>query len=464
MKMSHRAPTYQRPEYQRSVFTRLIASLTLAPAFIFTVISAWSAWQSYGDLTSEINNQINDDMASLSGIYIEQGPDDVSGAIVQRLSLSPLNRAGAHYLFKSNTNQILSGDLTRPLSEEVSLTQSRKFTTENFGDVSARQTIFKGGETLIVARENKALKASLLNSLKTYVIGVMALLLFAYLLARGAIANLRQRIGAMNTTLDYVGQGHLNARLAAGDSSDELGILGTHINNMIARAERLLNLRKRVTDQVAHEMRSPLTRLDARLLNLAKAEGASDDSEIERAREELQSCVKLLDGLLDVSSLDAQQGDKRGFERVNVSVLVGNIVELFDPVAEEAGKTLRFTSDKNVALQAAPSQIGRLTSNLIDNAIKYSDENTEIEVSLSVENNSVILRVSNKGAPILGAAKENIFTPFFRHPDMADRQGYGLGLALCRAIALRHDGAIEVEPNPQFTAFKVTLPLAQKNA
>ncbi|MEP3891409.1 MAG: HAMP domain-containing sensor histidine kinase [Hellea sp.] len=457
--MSQRAPTYRR-----SVFSRLITGLTLAPAIVFTIISAWSAWQSYDDLTSEINNQINDDMASLSEIYIEQGPDDVSGAIVQRLSLSPLNRAGAHYLFKSKANQILSGDLLRPLSDEVRLTQSRTLKTENFGDITARQTIFKGGETLIVARENKALQASLLKSLETYLIGVTALLLLAYLLARGAIANLRQRIGAMNTTLDYVGQGHLDARLAAGDSSDELGILGTHINNMIARAERLLNLRKRVTDQVAHEMRSPLTRLDARLLSLAKTQSAFDDSEIERAREELQSCVKLLDGLLDVSSLDAQQGDKRGFEPINLSELVGNIVELFDPVAEDAGKTLSFTGGDNINLEAAPAQIGRLASNLIDNAIKYSEEDTDIQVSLSEEGSHIVLRVSNKGAPILGAAKENIFTPFFRHPDMADRQGYGLGLALCRAIALRHDGAIEVEPNPQSTVFKVLLPLAQNSA
>lgn len=453
MKMSRRAPSYQR-----SVFTPLTASLTIAPALIFTAISAWSAWQAHGDLTSEINNQINDDMASLSEIYIEQGPANVSSAIVQRLSLSPLNRAGAHYLFKSKTNEILSGDLTRPISDQMSLTQSGKFMTKNFGNVTARQTIFTGGETLIVARENKALKASLSKSLRNYLLGVMALLVLAYFLTRGAIANLRQRIRAMNITLDYVGQGHLDARLETANSADELGILGTHINNMIARAERLLNLRKRVTDQVAHEMRSPLTRLDARLMSLSKGGGHSKDDDIQMAREELQSCVKLLDGLLDVSSLDAQQGDKRGFETVNLSELVGNIVELFEPVAEEAGKTLSFTGDKEISVQAAPSQIGRLVSNLIDNAIKYSGPATEIKASLVKEKDKVFLRVSNKGAQILGDTKEDIFTPFFRHPDMADRQGYGLGLALCRAIAVRHEGRIEVEPNPQLTVFKLTLP------
>ena len=454
------------PTYQRSVFTRLTAALTLAPAFIFTVISAGAAWQSYADLSSEITNQINDDMASLSEIYIEQGADDVSAAIVQRLSLSPLNRAGAHYLFKSKTNQILSGDLTRPLSEEVSLTQARRFTTENFGKVTARQTIFQGGETLIVARENKALKNSLLKSLKTYLAGLTALLILAYILARGAISKFRKRIGAMNATLDYVGQGHLDARLEIEDGSDELGILGIQINSTIARAERLLSLRKSVTDQIAHEMRSPLTRLDARLLNLAKMQTSSDDnvdanmSDIEQAREELQDCVKLLDGLLDVSSLDSQQGDKRGFETLNLAELIGSIVELFEPVAEDSGKTLKFTTDKHVMTLAAPAQIGRLVSNLIDNAIKYSDIASEINAALSYENDKVVLRVTNKGTQILGSAKEDIFTPFFRHPDMADRQGYGLGLALCRAIAARHDGTIEVEPNPKLTVFKLTLPKA----
>lgn len=453
--MSERAPTYQR-----SVFTRLTVSLTLAPAIIFTVISAWSAWQSHADLTGEIKNQINDDMASLSEIYIEQGPTDVSASIVQRLSLSPLNRAGAHYLFKSNANQILSGDLTRPISDAASLTQAITFTTENFGDVTARQTIFKGGETLIVARENKALKASLLKSVKTYLAGLAVLLGLAYLLARGAISKLRKRIAAMNMTLDHVGQGHLDARLKIGDSSDEVGMLGTQINNMISRAERLLNLRKRVTDQVAHEIRSPLTRLDARLLSLGKtiSESDADTGDIELARKELQDCVKLLDGLLDVSSLDAQQGDKRGFEPVNLADLIGDIVDLFEPLAEDTGKTLSFTAGGNVTTQAAPAQIGRLVSNLLDNAIKYSDASTQIKAVLSRENDKVVLRISNKGSQILGSAKEDIFTPFFRHPDMADRQGYGLGLALCRSIATRHDGTIEVEPNPQLTVFKLTLP------
>lgn len=444
------------PTYKKSVFTHLTLALTLAPALVFTGVSGWTAWQTQKTLKSEIINQINDDMASLSETYIEGGDAAVSTAIVQRLSLSPLSRAGAHYLFKSKTDTILSGDLTRPVSDNTSLTKPVILDTVNYGQVTARETIFKGGETLIVARENSVVKRAIRQALKQYFIGLLALLILSYGLARMAIKRLRGRIARMNATLDYVGQGHLDARLETGAEADELSVLSQHVNAMIARAERLLALRKRVTDQLAHEMRSPLTRLDASLLKIA--DKTRETGAIATAREELQNCVKLLDGLLDVSSLDAQQGDKRGFDSVNIAKLARDIVELFEPVAEEAHKRLKIQAPENLLVRAAPSQIGRLISNLIDNAIKYSDPKTDIIVDLQQVGSKVILGVKNIGPQILGAAREDVFTPFFRHPDMADRQGYGLGLALCRAIAARHEGVLEIEPNPQMTVFKLMLP------
>ncbi|MGB6230415.1 MAG: HAMP domain-containing sensor histidine kinase, partial [Litorimonas sp.] len=297
-----------------------------------------------------------------------------------------------------------------------------------------------------------------LTLVRNAVLGLLALVLLSALLAWRATGRLRRRVSGMNATLDHAGKGHLDARLDHADAPDELGELSRHINAMVERAERLLALRKRVTDQVAHEMRSPLTRLDAALMGAQS--GVDADPALEMARKELKSSLRLLDGLLDVSSADAQRGDRRGFERVDLGELSATLVELFEPVAEMRGQTLRLSAEAGTAVDAAPSQIGRLVSNLIDNAVKYADENSEIEVRVGRAGRRAVLSVANFGPPILGELREEIFTPFYRHPDMAQTQGHGLGLALCRSIAARHDGTLDVTPNPKRTIFTLSLPLA----
>lgn len=419
---------------------------------------AISGWQTVRGLRAEINNQINDDMASLSETYLSQGPAAVDVAITQRLALSPLSRAGAHYRFEDQGGLPRSGDLNAVITQSANLAEAVIVQSPKFGSLTLRATVFQGGETLLVARENSAIHKAAWVQLRNTLIGLIALIALAALIALRATGSLRQRIGQMNDTLDRVGKGHLDARLPDTEHPDEIGTLTTHINSMIGRAERLLNLRKRVTDQVAHEMRSPLTRLDAALLK-AQSDTRADPA-LAKARAELKSSLRLLDGLLDVSSAEAQQGDRRGFEPVDLTELSANMVELFEPVAELRNQRLVLEVHAKAVIEAAPAQIGRLISNLIDNALKYADPDTDITLSIDTDGNKAVLCVANQGPQILGDLRSEIFTPFFRHPDMAEKQGHGLGLALCRSIALRHDGTLDITPNPNLTIFTLTLPLA----
>lgn len=420
-----------------------------------------SGWQTVCGLRTEITNQINDDVASLSEVYLTQGPDAVDAAISQRLALSPLSRAGAHYRFEDQGGLPRSGDLSAAITQSSKLTDPTIVQSTNFGSLTLRATVFQGGETLIVARENSAIRKAAWVQLRNTVIGLVALIALAALIAVRATGSLRQRIGQMNDTLDHVGKGHLDARLPETGQEDELGALASHINGMIGRAERLLNLRKRVTDQVAHEMRSPLTRLDAALLKAQSNTRA--DPALAKARAELKSSLRLLDGLLDVSSAEAQQGDRRNLEPVDLAELGANMVELFEPVAELRRQHLVLEARAKAVVDAAPAQIGRLISNLIDNALKYADPNTDIIISIDTLGNKAVLSVANQGPQILGDLRSEIFTPFFRHPDMAEKQGHGLGLALCRSIALRHDGTLDITPNPHLTIFTLTLPLTEQS-
>ena len=442
--------------YRNSIFSKLTLGLILVPVAVFTIITVLSAVRTQNTLRQEITNQINDDVANLSENYIDSGVESVASAIQQRLALSPLNRAGAHYKLTTQGGRTLAGDLSLDRNNDVNITQAIEVKDTEYGTLLTRSTVFKDGEILTVARETKAQSLALIASLWDFLIGVSAIVIMSFILVYFSVSRLRTRLGKMNSIFRRVGEGETEARLPLGNERDELARLSNHINAMIARTGRLLTLRKRVTDQVAHEMRSPLTRLDASLTRVEKQVGSSE--EIEHAREELKHCVNLLDGLLDISSLDAQEGDKRGFEDINFTDLIRSIVELFEPVAEDASKPINVELSLDIRVSACPSQIGRLVSNLLDNAIKYADENTAINVKLIREGQKAIFSVANSGKPISKETSRDIFTPFFRNPDMSEKKGYGLGLALSRAIAKRHDGYLELEPTPKQILFKLTLP------
>lgn len=448
--------TARRSHFRRSVFTRLALALIMLPALIFTLVSAASGWQTLTEMRREIVNQINDDMASLSEIHLDDGAAAVDLAITRRLDLLPLNRAGAHYRFETSGGAQRAGDLDSGTAATASLSAPTTGDSATYGPLTLRATVFSNGDRLVVARENDAIRVTTARLTRNYGLGLLALLAVSALVTFLSIGRLRRRIGAMNIMLDRIGQGHLDLRIPDAETPDEIGALTAHINAMIGRAERLLILRKRVTDQVAHEMRSPLTQLDAALMQAES--GTRSDPRITKAREALNSSLRLLDGLLDVSSADAQQGDRRGFEPVDLAALSTDMVELFEPVAELRGHNLVLETDESCQVEGAPAQLGRLISNLLDNALKYADRDTEIRMDVRCSHERVVLNVSNRGPRILGDLRSEIFTPFYRHPDMADKQGHGLGLALCRAIATRHGGTLDVTPDPELTVFTLNLP------
>ncbi|GLQ20657.1 sensor histidine kinase [Algimonas porphyrae] len=438
---------------RHSIFTRLSLWLGLAPVLAFMVVGIIVILMSRQALRTELVNQINDDMAALVLIDADRGSLALEQAIAQRIAFNT-DRAGAPYYRLERGGDVLVGNMDQRVSEFT-----RPIEVEQAGvGLLVRGTPLRDQRTLVVGRDMIAVARSVQILSAIIAGGALLLALISFGLTRWHIDRLRRRTGQLNDTFDDIARGHLDARISIADgldSVDELDELGLHINGMLDRLNRLLTLRKRLTDQLAHEIRSPLARLDA---TLGHAEDGGKTS-IETARKDLSHTLVLLDGLLDISALEAQAGDRRNFKPIALGELTAELFDLFEPLAETHDLTLVMSAEETLRVSGDKAQLGRLISNLFDNAIKYATA-SPIMVSVSRDGDQACLSVSNHGPEITPALQSEIFTPFFRHPDAPMGKGHGLGLALCRSIAARHSGSLTVTSEDGVTTFTLCLPLS----
>lgn len=434
---------------RRSVFNALSIWLGLVPVVAFAAVGLVVILMSQRALKVEIINQINDDMAVLVMADADGGDSALEAAIIQRIALET-DRAGTPYYRLEKADTTVIGNLETVVSNYTGPVDIRQGKTP----ILARATPLRGQRVLTVGRDMRAMANSLRTLGLAFGIGALALALISIILTRWHIERLRRRTAVLNETFDKIALGHLDSRIISSRNADEIDELGLHINAMLDRLQRLLTLRKRLTDQLAHEIRSPLARLDATLAQAGRAEQSS----FETVRADLGRTLLLLDGLLDISALEAQTGDRRNFAEVDLSQLVAEVFDLFEPLAEDNNMTMMLTLEDGIQVSGDISQLGRLVSNLLDNAIKYAT-GSPIEVVMKREADQAQLTVSNRGPEIGPTLRAEIFTPFFRHPNAPTGKGHGLGLALCRSISARHSGQINVESDAGMTNFSFVMPI-----
>ena len=246
------------------------------------------------------------------------------------------------------------------------------------------------------------------------------------------------------------GQGALATRVEV-QGKDEVAFLAMRFNDAAARVEALMQAHKTLLANASHELRSPLTRIRMGL-ELGGASGASSAQrlEIERNITELD---ELIGEILLASRLDQPDADLGTAELIDLTGLV----------AEACAQSGAQLEAQAVRVSGMPKLLRRLVRNLLDNARRYSAG--EVSVSLAQQGTQAVLRVCDQGPGVPEALRERIFEPFYRLPGASERDGgVGLGLALVRSIALRHDGSVAcVAPSPRNHAgacFEVRLPIA----
>lgn len=296
---------------------------------------------------------------------------------------------------------------------------------------------------------------------KVYLFAIIPIILFAYLgglfVADRALNPIRQLINTLNS---IVSGSRIDARAPvtkADKLNDELVSL---FNTMMDKIEALMNGMKNVLDNVAHDLRTPMTRLRG------TAEVALQSERNEEAlRDALSDCIEeserilvMLNTLMDVS--EAETGAmKLDVEEMNVAPLIDDVVDLYGYVAEEKGVSVNKLFPEELFVKADRSRMRQVLANLLDNAIKYTPSGGRIDIEASRREKEVEITVKDTGLGISDDELDNIWDRLYRGDKSRSQRGLGLGLSLVKAIVGAHSGHIEVSSTPgSGSVFSVHLP------
>ncbi|NTV94433.1 MAG: HAMP domain-containing protein [Thiobacillus sp.] len=298
-----------------------------------------------------------------------------------------------------------------------------------------------------VSLEDSVLFFDLFRRVGLLILAIMVGLggLTGWALARKAMTG----VEGVTAAATRIADGHFDERVQVAGQGREIDSLVAAFNTMAGRVQTVLTEMRQVNDNIAHDLRSPLTRIRG-LAENAVVGGSVVGEGAEIAGSIVEECDRLMqviNTMLDITEAEAGLGGLKLAE-LDLAELVGQVVELFAGVAEDKGVALAGEVAGPVPVRADRRKLQRALANLVDNAIKYSPAGSRVRVTASRRDGSAVLSVSDTGPGIAPDDLPRIFDRFFRSDRSRHQPGNGLGLSLAQAVAHAHGGAIEAAPAP----------------
>jgi len=321
-----------------------------------------------------------------------------------------------------------------------------------------RLFIIPGGYRLLVGRD--------ISDAAAFRSQVRATLLWAGLIALcvGLIGgtvmsrNLLRRVEQVNRTSERVMAGNLSDRVPLRGTSDEFDQLAGNLNRMLDQIERLMTAMREVTDDVAHDLKTPLARLRARLeLALIGPLDATAQSEAIRAAiDEADRLLATFNALLGIAEAEAGAGrDEAG--PLDLGEIAGAAAEFYEPAAEEKGFALSLAAEPEVRIRGDRHLLSQTLHNLLDNALKYAGGG-DLSIRVFRADGRAVLEVADRGPGIPEADRHSVFDRFVRLEPSRSTPGNGLGLSLVRAVARRHHGTVALADNQPGLKVRLEFP------
>jgi len=331
-------------------------------------------------------------------------------------------------------------------------------------DALVRVLALPGGNRLLVGRDLE--ERERLNEVLSQAIWLLiaAIVVFGglggFLVARRAIA----RMDALNATSQAIMAGDLSGRLPLSGSGDEIDRLAANFNVMLVRIGGLMQGMTEVSDNIAHDLKTPLTRLRNSAEEALRKSGGVEDyrAALERTIEESDGLIRIFDALLLIARSEAGAGAE-AFSTVDVSALLMDVAEIYEPSAEEAGAALRTAIEPGLAATGSRELLGQAVANLLDNAMKYglppaAGAPAEIALEAAARGGLLVVSVSDRGAGIAPERRAKAVERFGRLDESRQKPGSGLGLSLAAAVARLHGGRLTLGENAPGLSATLELP------
>jgi signal transduction histidine kinase len=440
--------------------------LTLVYLFLFALFAAsllaYFAWNTRRLITEEITQTVNAETSEINEIYGRRGLFGLARAIEYRAL-----RPGANlYLVTTPTGQWIAGNVGS-LAPGVMATQGwsetayRRIEDTDDRDHRAlvRVTELQNGFRLLVGRdlaERRRLFGIVAKAAQWSILIVVVLGLGGGVFVARRVLR---RIDAMTGTAQRIMTGDLSERLPVGRSGDELDRLAENLNAMLERIEALMVGLKEVSDNIAHDLKTPLTRLRNRAEEALAKSGSEVEyrAALERTIEESDGLIRTFNALLMIARAESGQarGNMDDFDAVDVA---NGIHELYEPLAEDDGMSLKVKAEP-AALHGNRELISQALANLVENAIKYgkpaqaagaaagtvvSMDSRQILIEARREGDQVLLSVSDHGPGIPEGDRKHAVERFVRLEASRTLPGSGLGLSLAAAVATLHGGELRL--------------------
>lgn len=319
------------------------------------------------------------------------------------------------------------------------------------------------GHRLLIGRSLIA-EVQLQETLTTTLLLALPLaMILAFLTSRMITRIITERVRDLADVVGDVTAGRLEARvpLPPGPPADAFDSMAQAFNVMLARVEALLDELRTVTDGLAHDLRSPLTRLKARIERLSHGT-VVDADDLAAVSAEAESLLAMLDNSLEISRAEAGIG-RDSFAELDLAAMIADLADMYEPLAEDAGVTLAVAAPEPVPARAHRQLLGRALANLIDNALRYGASGQRIEVGAQMTAAGSRLWVADGGPGIPASRRHEALRRFgrldaARGPQLGGMQGAGLGLSLAGAVARLHGGTITLSDNQPGLTVAIDLP------
>jgi signal transduction histidine kinase len=442
------------PSLPRPASRRLLRSAGVRFAAIYALLLAASAaalamflwWSTAGLLDRQTVAAIEADAQSLTERYDEAGLPALVVTIEDRLTQDVED--DAIYLLVGPGGQRIAGNLQHWPQGAVRNGDWYELSIERAGmrSLALVQSLeLQGGLHLLIGRDVRV--RAQLRSLLTDAL-LWALLVVLVMATGGALvvrSLFRRALGNVSVTAAAIAAGDFTQRVKLSGRGDEFDQLAETINDMLDRMARLMEGVREVSNAIAHDLRTPITRARARLEDAsAHAESAVElRAAVERATADLDGIVAVFQALLRIAEIEA--GSRRAaFTTLDMAPLLADVAELYGAVAEENGIALTVQAPERLPAFGDRELIQQAVANLVDNAVKFSPPGAAVLLSAKQAPAGVEIAVADQGPGIPEADRSRAAERFFRGESARNTPGSGLGLALVQAVAQLHGGSLRL--------------------